>query len=115
MGAPGSTEKRVKVVITTPVTHADVVRRAIGDAGGGILGNYTHCSFSSRGLGRFRPQAGARPSIGAVGRDEQVEEERIEVTVDREHLPAVVQAIRDAHPYEEIPLDVYPLEDPSAL
>lgn len=107
--------QRVKVVVTVPVTHADDVRRAIGDAGGGILGNYTHCSFSSRGIGRFRPQAGAQPSIGSVGHDEEVEEERIEVIVGREHLPAVVRAIRGVHPYEEIPLDVYPLEDLSAL
>ncbi len=100
---------RVKLVITVPVTHADALRQAIGDAGGGVLGRYTHCSFSVRGTGRFRPQADARPHIGSVGSEESVAEERLEVTVDRERLPAVIAAVQRVHPYEEIALDCYPL------
>lgn len=81
----------------------------MGDAGAGILGNYTHASFSTKGVGRFIPREGAKPAIGEVGKLEEVEEERIEVICQKEKLKAVVAAIRKAHPYEEIPLEIYKL------
>jgi hypothetical protein len=101
----------VKVVVTVPETHADALRHAIGDAGGGAIGNYTHCSFSVKGTGRFLPTSSAQPTIGEVGVLEAVPEERIEITCDRTTLPSVIAAIKAVHPYEEIALDVYPLED----
>ena len=101
----------VKVVVTVPVTHANTLRKAIGEAGGGKIGAYTHCSFSSIGTGRFLPQAGAQPVIGQIGESEEVNEERIEITVERTVLDEVVKAIRSNHPYEEIALDIYSLED----
>lgn len=100
----------VKIVVTVPETHADAVREAIGNAGGGRVGNYSHCSFSSKGIGRFLPIEGANPAIGVVGTPEQVPEERIEVTCERGLLSTVVAAIKSVHPYEEIALDVYSLE-----
>ena len=100
----------VKIVVTVPVADADTVRNAIADAGGGKIGNYNSCSFSVVGTGRFLPHEGARPHIGEVGKLEEVVEERIEVTVARDVLKDVVIAIRKNHPYEEIALDVYPLE-----
>lgn len=50
---------RVKVIVTVPVAHADAVRKALGDAGAGVFGNYKHCSFSVVGTGRFLPTQGA--------------------------------------------------------
>ena len=83
---------------------------AIGEAGGGKLGKYSLCSFSVRGVGRFRPEEGATPHIGQVGALKAVEEERIEVTVDRPLVEAVVAAVKRVHPYEEVAMDVYGLE-----
>ena len=68
----------LKIIVFVPLTHADIVRQAIGDAGGGKIGNYSHCSFSSNGIGRFKPLEGAHPAIGEVGKFEEVQEERIE-------------------------------------
>ncbi|MBI5913533.1 hypothetical protein HY839_03810 [Candidatus Azambacteria bacterium] len=100
-----------KIVVYVPLPHADAVRAAIGEAGGGKLGNYSLCSFSVRGMGRFRPDAGANPHIGEVGRIKQVEEERIEVTCAPDVIGKVIAAIKAAHPYEEIAMDVYALEN----
>ncbi|MCR4323287.1 MAG: hypothetical protein NUV61_04350 [Candidatus Azambacteria bacterium] len=100
-----------KIVVYVPLTHADALRTAIGEAGGGTLGNYSFCSFSVRGVGRFRPDAGASPHIGEVGKIEQVEEERIEVTCAPDVIGKVIAAIKAVHPYEEIALDVYALEN----
>jgi hypothetical protein len=99
----------LKLVVYVPVTHADQVREAMGNAGAGVIGNYTHCSFSVRGQGRFLPQQGAQPFLGAVNMREVVEEERIEVTVAKEKLSDVITAMKKAHPYEEIAYDLYPL------
>ena len=101
----------VKVVVTVPEDNADMLREAIGNAGGGQIGNYTHCSFSVKGVGRFRPEAGANPTIGKVGRFEEVIEERIEVTCEEDQLDNLISAIRRVHPYEEPVIDVYPLHE----
>ncbi|MBN2585631.1 YqfO family protein [Patescibacteria group bacterium] len=101
----------VKIVVFVPESHADAVREAMGEAGAGKIGNYTNCSFSSKGVGRFLPQAGANPAIGEVGKLEAVEEERIEMVCEREKLKEAISAIKRVHPYEEIAYDVYPLED----
>jgi hypothetical protein len=101
----------VKIVVFVPETHTDVVRKAMGDAGAGIIGNYSHCTFSSKGVGRFKPESGANPHIGEVGKFEEVVEERIETICSREKLESVIAAIKEVHPYDEIALDVYPLEN----
>jgi len=99
-----------KIVVYVPLSHVDQVREAIGQAGGGRLGNYFYCTFSTRGIGRFKPEAGANPHIGSVGQMEAVEEERIEVSVEDSLVQGVVDAIKKVHPYEEMALDVYNLE-----
>lgn len=99
----------VKIVVFVPLTHADAVREVMGHAVAGKIGNYTFCSFSSRGVGRFLPIEGANPAIGEVGQLESVEEERIEVVCEKELLEQVIAAIKKVHPYEEVALDVYPM------
>ena len=103
--------QKYKLVVTAPLTHADIVREAIGNAGGGKIGKYSHCSFSTRGQGRFIPLNGANPHIGSIGTFEVVEEERIEVTVNEGVLEDVIQAMKRVHPYEEVVYDVYKLEN----
>ncbi len=99
----------VKLVVTVPLSHADIVRETIGKAGAGVVGNYEFCSFSVRGVGRFLPVEGANPAIGSVGNLEMVEEERVEVTCLKEHAMGIVAAIKLVHPYEEPAIDIYTL------
>ena len=102
---------KYKVIVTVPENEADKLREAIGSAGGGKVGNYTHCSFSVKGTGRFLPIDGANPTIGQVGQLEEVAEEQIEITCDSENVKAVVAVIREAHSYEEPAIDVYELAE----
>lgn len=99
----------VKIVVTVPCKNADEVRQAMGDAGAGRIGNYSHCTFSIKGIGRFKPLEGAKPTIGEIGKFEEVEEERVEVVCEKKKVKEVVKAIKRVHPYEEVALDVYPL------
>lgn len=103
--------KNVKLVIFVPLTHTDIVREALGNAGAGKIGNYDFCSFSTKGVGRYRGNKDSHPNIGQALVFEEVEEEKIEVVVPREILNNVIDAMKKVHPYEEIAYDVYTLED----
>ncbi|MEN9390680.1 MAG: hypothetical protein RLZZ283_780 [Candidatus Parcubacteria bacterium] len=103
--------KQFKIAVHVPVGSGDKVREAIGRAGGGKIGNYSFCSFTVRGTGRFRPEDGANPHIGSVGKLEEVEEESIEVVVGVDVFKDVIAAIRSVHPYDEPAIEVYQLAD----
>ncbi len=103
--------KNVKLVVFVPLSHADVVREALGIAGAGKIGNYDFCSFSSRGFGKYKGNENSNPAIGQKEILEAVEEERIEVLIPREILKEIVEKMKSVHPYEEVAFDIYPLED----
>ena len=103
--------ENLKIVVFVPESHTDIVREAMGKAGAGKIGNYTHCSFSSKGVGRYKPEQGANPHIGEVGKFEEVIEERIETVCSRANLKNVINEMKKVHPYEEVAFDIYPLED----
>lgn len=100
-----------KIVTFVPIKNALKVRKAMGDAGAGKLGNYHHASFSTKGIGRFIPSEGATPAIGKVGKLEEVEEEKIEVICEKEKVKDVILAIKKNHPYEEVPMEIYQLKE----
>jgi dinuclear metal center YbgI/SA1388 family protein len=105
-------DRRVERLVTyVPHEHAEVVRRAVTDAGAGRVGNYDRTSFTSVGEGRFRPLQGADPRIGRVGALEVVGESRVETVFPRGLRRQVVTALLAAHPYEEVAYDVVELAE----
>ncbi len=109
-----SSPNLLKLAVYVPEEALDAVRMAIGDAGAGQLGNYTHCSFRTPGTGSFRPVEGASPHIGEVGRLEDVAEWKLEAVVEESRLTAVLEAMRRSHPYEEIAYDLYEMRIPAS-
>lgn len=103
------TEETVKLVVFVPETHADMVRETLGKAGAGVVGDYKYCTFSIKGIGRYIPMEGAHPTIGQVGKLEEVKEERIETVCYKKDLEKIMAAVNKVHPYEEVAYDVYPL------
>jgi len=104
-------QQLIKLVVFVPETHLHTVRQAVNDAGAGFIGNYRDCSFRSPGVGTFRPLEGSRPFLGSTGILEEVAEFRLEVIVPAEILSRVVEAMLDAHPYEEVAYDLIPLKN----
>ncbi|WP_141431533.1 Nif3-like dinuclear metal center hexameric protein [Bacillus sp. 03113] len=103
--------KLKKLVVYVPEDHALNIKQALGDAGAGAIGNYSHCSFSSTGIGQFLPGKNTDPFIGKQGMLESVNEIRIE-TIYPAHLEKkVLSAMFKAHPYEEVAYDLYLLEN----
>lgn len=104
LNIPLETEKSTpyyQLVVFVPKTHAEQVRNAICHAGGGEQGEYSDCSFSCEGTGRFLPKENANPFLGKVGVPEEAEEVRMEMLVRPDRLKSVVSAMLEAHPYEE--------------
>lgn len=99
----------VKVVVYTPASHANIIREALGAVGAGKVGDYEYCSFSIKGIGRFKPMPGAHPAIGQIGKMEEVAEEQIGTVCLKKDLEKIIKAVKAVHPYEEMAFDAYPL------
>ncbi len=112
---PTTFEPQYKMAVYVPPAAAGQVLRAAAEAGAGRIGKYSHCSFQTRGTGTFLPNPGAKPTIGSVGRLENVEEVRLEMVVPQRELQGVIAAVLDAHPYEEVAYDVYTVKNPGVM
>jgi len=99
----------VKLVWFVPEDALDATRDAVFGAGGGTIGDYERCSWYTAGTGTFLARDGASPAVGGVGQEERVAEYRVEVVLPEQSLAAAVEALRNAHPYEEVAFDLYPL------
>ncbi|GAE91175.1 hypothetical protein JCM21714_116 [Gracilibacillus boraciitolerans JCM 21714] len=106
---PTVEEKLYKFIVYVPSSHIKEITAAIGEAGAGHIGNYSHCSFQSIGTGAFKPLEGTNPFIGTQGEIERVEEYKLETIVKESQLSTVLQAAISAHPYEEMAYDLFPL------
>jgi hypothetical protein len=105
-------ESRVrKLVWFVPEDALESTRGAVFAAGAGRIGDYERCSWYTAGTGTFLPCDGADPAIGEVGREERVGEFRVETVVPVERTREVVRALLDAHPYEEVAYELYPIVD----
>jgi dinuclear metal center YbgI/SA1388 family protein len=99
-----------KLVIFVPQENVDAVADALADAGAGVIGEYTHCTFRTPGTGTFLGGEATDPYLGERGRLEKVEEIRLETVVPAHAADRAVAAAIAAHPYEETALDLYPVE-----
>ncbi|GGA68522.1 Nif3-like dinuclear metal center hexameric protein [Ornithinibacillus halotolerans] len=99
-----------KLAVYVPETHLNQVVDALSKEGAGHLGNYSHCTFQTKGTGTFMPLADAEPFIGKQNELEKVKEVKVETIVKESILPNVIDSVIAAHPYEEVAYDVYPLK-----
>ncbi len=106
----GFDETLYKLAVFVPEDAFDTVREALADAGAGRIGDYEACAFAVEGTGFFKPGEGTNPHIGEAGGEvESAQERKLEVEVARWQLGEVMAALQDAHPYEEVAYDLYPV------
>ncbi len=108
----GAEVQQFKLVTFVPPAYLDAVLDRMSAEGAGEIGLYRRCAFYHPGMGTYEPQPGAKPYQGAVGQRAHADEMRLEVLVPAHRLHAVIQAMLEAHPYEEVAYDVYPLQTP---
>lgn len=107
--------KRVKIMVTVPTDSTDIVRKAMSDAGAGVIGNYTNCSSLTKSTGTFIPNEEANPFLGEKNKLEIVTEDKLELVCDIKIAKKVIGELRKVHPYEEPAIDIVPLIDESDL
>jgi dinuclear metal center YbgI/SA1388 family protein len=100
-----------KLFTFVPVDKAEQVRKAIFAAGGGDIGNYSECSFNSEGVGTFKAGAGTDPYVGKQGLQHQEKEIKMEVVFPSFLEKNIINAMKAAHPYEEVAYDIVPLSN----
>ncbi len=110
-----STQSLVKLAAFVPEGSVERVADALAKAGAGHIGRYSHCSFRTLGTGTFKPLEGAKPAIGQLNRLESVEEVRLETLLPLGNQDQAIQAMLEAHPYEEVAYDLIRLEQPGAI
>lgn len=99
-----------KLVFYVPHANAEQVKEAVFATGAGKIGDYDKCCWQVTGTGQFRPLEGSNPHLGQHNQLERVDEYRVELVCSDEQINAAVDALREAHPYEEPALDVWRLE-----
>jgi len=102
-----------KLEVYVPQSHFLDVDKAILGAGAGQIGNYKDCHFRSLGTGTFTPIENAKPHTGNKGIREEVQELKLEYVVEENLLHKVIQAMREAHPYEEVAYHVMQTTNPN--
>lgn len=90
-----------KLIFYVPICDAESVKNNIFKTGAGSIGNYSHCSWETKGVGQFMPNAGACPAIGQLDQIERVDELRVEILCEEANIELALEAMFEAHPYEE--------------
>jgi hypothetical protein len=100
-----------KLVWFVPEEALERTRQAVFAAGAGRIGEYERCSWYALGEGTFLGGAQTDPAIGERGYEERFAEYRVETVVPADRARQTVEALRSAHPYEEVAFDLYPLAE----
>lgn len=100
-----------KFIFFVPDSHVEIVKNAIFNAGGGKIGEYSHCAWQVLGQGQFKPLAGSNPYSGTIDVLKTVPEWRVELVVADDLIMDAVHAMKSAHPYEVPAYDVIKLVD----
>lgn len=94
-----------------PEKDLELVKNAMFDAGAGKFNNYENCAWQTIGMGQFKPINNANPTIGVLDELEAIEEYKVEMMCVEDNLQIVIEAMKFAHPYEQVAYSVYKMEN----
>jgi len=100
-----------KLVTYVPETHHQKVLEALFNAGAGQIGNYTNCSFNTSGSGTFKGNEQSKPFVGVPNELSSEKEIKIETIFESAFENTLINALKQAHPYEEVAFDIYQLQN----
>ena len=100
---------KVKIITTSPIENAEEIRIVLGEAGAGVIGNYSCCSISTNCTGTFKGNDDTDPHTGEKNKLEAFEEIKIEMQCEIEKVKSVLKKLREVHPYEEPLIEIIPL------
>ena len=100
---------KVKIIIFTPIDHADLIRNRLIELEGESLSKYKGWSISSAIIERFIPSVSANPSKGQKNILNEIKSEKIELHCHEKDWQRIVDEIIKIHPYEKPAIEVIPL------
>ncbi len=100
-----------KLTTYAPTEASEAIKSALFGAGAGEIGKYSNCSFSLEGKGSFMAGEKANPSIGKIGEVHVEKETQINVIYSFEKEQKVLEALFNAHSYEEVAYEIFALEN----
>lgn len=101
----------LKLETFVPQTHTKEILTALKSTGAGSIGEYFGCSFTSEGTGRFTGTTNSNPTIGSPNIEETVKEDKIEVVFSKHQKGTIINALKQAHPYEEVACYLHEIEN----
>lgn len=101
--------------VHVPAEHVDKLKQGLFAAGAGRIGNYSECVYEIVGTGQFKPEPGADPTDGEVGKTYRADELRIQFVANPSDKQALVDALLAHHPYEEPAFDITELADAAPI
>lgn len=108
--APLENNTYAKLFFYIPTEAEGPVLKALYELGGGKMGNYDSCGFTTKGYGSFRPLEGANPKIGQVGKKEILEETKVEMIFPQHLVSKAIEVLKEKHPYETVAYEVFKCE-----
>jgi hypothetical protein len=99
----------IKLSVFVPIKDTENIRDALFLAGAGSIGNYSNCSFITDGNGTYKAKKDANPYLGEIGKLHNEAENKLEVIFPYYLQSKVTSALLNAHPYEEVAYDLYPI------
>jgi dinuclear metal center YbgI/SA1388 family protein len=108
-----SKDNQVKLVVFVPEDSISKVSEAVFSSGGGIIGEYSQCSFRTQGTGTFKGSKKSNPKVGKALNFTETGEVKLEFLIDSWNAGKAVKNMLSVHPYEEPAYDIYPLKNGS--
>ncbi|MEG0251147.1 MAG: Nif3-like dinuclear metal center hexameric protein [Christensenellaceae bacterium] len=112
---PTGIQEYYEVTVSVPQENAGQIRDAFERAGAGEIGNYSGCSFSYDGVGRFCPDEDSHAYIGTIGKMEEVDEQRVCAVCPKEKINQLLTEVRAAHPYEQPAIQLSLVQEPKII
>ncbi|WP_152287219.1 Nif3-like dinuclear metal center hexameric protein [Flavicella marina] len=100
-----------KLLTYVPIENADRLRKAMFAKGAGKIGKYDNCSFNVAGFGTYRGGEDSNPTIGTKGVLHTEKEIIIGVIFEKHLEGAILKAMFDNHPYEEVAYEITTIEN----
>ena len=104
-----------QLVVYCPTKNTEELKTALFNNGAGAIGDYDQCSFTSVGMGTFNANENCKPFVGEIGELNTENEDRIEVIYPKHKEKAILNAMKMAHPYEQVAHQIYVLENKHQL
>ena len=100
-----------KLTTYIPKDYLEKVRQALFEAKAGNIGNYDHCSFTNIGEGTFKGNENSNPVLGKKVELQKEEEIQLTITFEQKNEAAILEALIENHPYEEVAYEITTTEN----